>query len=725
MGYPVQQSQTTIPLEFLMIDSTDGKTGKTGLTPTVTLSKNGAAFASPAGAVAEIGNGHYKVAGNATDQNTLGVLALHATSAGAQDTDDLFMVVAYNPLDGVHLGLSALPNAAANGIGGLDSAIGEAGTAQAGAATSITLRSGASATNKYYAGQTVEIISGTGAGQSRTIVYYVGSTKVATIAGSWQTNPDNTSVYAIRMGNVPVIDASGDILASVTSSTVLVLASGASASDHIYEGCPLKIIQGTGAGQTRIITGYVGGTQTATVDHAYNPVPDTTSIYRIGLAIEAKTDASLQGTAASVQGNVTGSVASVVGAVGSVTAGVTVTTNNDKTGYTASTVSDKTGYALTTAEHTAISGTDVPAGLTAQGYTATRAGYLDTLNGLVQAIWDKATSALTTAGSIGKLLVDNVNATISSRLASGSYTAPDNADIATILTRVDVATSTRASATDYTTARAAKLDNLDVAISTRMATFSYTAPPTAAAIAAVILLTPAHLLATDVSGNVAANNLPSDYQQRAVAVTLPGAPGGVYDAPAALLAQGVTSARMAHLDADVSTRLATSGYTAPDNADIATILTNVNEVATDTDSLLTGQALQATSAALSTAQTAITEIAADTDTIITNETTINTNVLSRQASGPVTVGTNTDKSGYSLAAAGLNSVLPADPTVNSDANRTANLVTMLTAIYLAQYSKVTATAAPGQETVYNRAGVIIGVLTTSDDGTTFTRNAAS
>lgn len=49
----------------------------------------------------------------------------------------------------------------------------------------------------------------------------------------------------------------------------------------------------------------------------------------------------------------------------------------------------------------------------------------------VQAIWDALTSALTTVGSIGKLLVDNINATISSRLASASYTAPPSvADIA-------------------------------------------------------------------------------------------------------------------------------------------------------------------------------------------------------------------------------------------------------------------------------------------------------
>lgn len=40
----------------------------------------------------------------------------------------------------------------------------------------------------------------------------------------------------------------------------------------------------------------------------------------------------------------------------------------------------------------------------------------------VQAIWDALTSALTTVGSIGKLFVDNLNATITSRMAS--YTQP-------------------------------------------------------------------------------------------------------------------------------------------------------------------------------------------------------------------------------------------------------------------------------------------------------------
>lgn len=94
MSYELDQNQTAVPLMFLMIDSADHLAGKTGLSPTVTISKNGAAFGAPAGAVTEISVGWYKVAGNATDANTLGPLALHATSAGADPTDSLYRVVA-------------------------------------------------------------------------------------------------------------------------------------------------------------------------------------------------------------------------------------------------------------------------------------------------------------------------------------------------------------------------------------------------------------------------------------------------------------------------------------------------------------------------------------------------------------------------------------------------------------------------------------------------------
>jgi hypothetical protein len=82
-------------------------------------------------------------------------------------------------------------------------------------------------------------------------------------------------------------------------------------------------------------------------------------------------------------------------------AGVIAATVSDKTGYTVSTVSDKTGYSLS--------------------------------SGGIQAIWDALTSALTTVGSIGKLLVDNINATISSR---STYAGADTSGTTTLLSRI-------------------------------------------------------------------------------------------------------------------------------------------------------------------------------------------------------------------------------------------------------------------------------------------------
>jgi hypothetical protein len=76
----------------------------------------------------------------------------------------------------------------------------ESGTAQAGAARTITLRAGASAVDDVFVPMTVRIVSGTGAGQERRIGDYVGATKVATIAAAeadFAPAPDATSVYDV------------------------------------------------------------------------------------------------------------------------------------------------------------------------------------------------------------------------------------------------------------------------------------------------------------------------------------------------------------------------------------------------------------------------------------------------------------------------------------------------------------------------------------------------
>lgn len=89
----VPLGNTTEVLPFLMVDSSDHVAGKTGLTPTVTISKNGGAFAAPAGAVAEIGEGLYKLLPAAADADTEGPLILHAEAVGADPTDAAFVVV--------------------------------------------------------------------------------------------------------------------------------------------------------------------------------------------------------------------------------------------------------------------------------------------------------------------------------------------------------------------------------------------------------------------------------------------------------------------------------------------------------------------------------------------------------------------------------------------------------------------------------------------------------
>lgn len=338
------------------------------------------------------------------------------------------------------------------------------GTAQAGGANTITLRSGAVATDDYYNKQLLKIVAGTGAGQSEYISDYVGATKVVTMAASWAVAPDVTSVYVIGPGGtIPgasaptageVADAvwdearSGHVSAGsfgqyfaqiFRSGTAqggavgsITLDASASATNDLYKYGTCSIIGGTGAGQSRQINGYTGSSKIATVGVNWTVAPSSDSVFLLTpLGVDAATVAAISfavwdelraghgtagtygeyvfadavrlannATAASnakntfdgstgysfpnsviptvttvtgniggnVTGNVTGTVASVVGAVGSVTgnvggnvvgsvASVIGNVGGNVVGsvasvtaaVTAGTVSDKTGYALSNA----------------------------------------------------------------------------------------------------------------------------------------------------------------------------------------------------------------------------------------------------------------------------------------------------------------------------------------------------------------------------------------
>lgn len=99
-------------------------------------------------------------------------------------------------------GVSAVGGATGQDINGvLGEHVLRHNTAQAGASTTITLDASASATNDWYNGCVLMVIAGTGAGQSRVITDYVGSTKVATIHKAWATNPSSDSVFIIVGGD--------------------------------------------------------------------------------------------------------------------------------------------------------------------------------------------------------------------------------------------------------------------------------------------------------------------------------------------------------------------------------------------------------------------------------------------------------------------------------------------------------------------------------------------
>lgn len=161
------------------------------------------------------------------------------------------------------------------------------GIAQAATSNTITLDATASATDDYYNHARVVITEGTGSEQERLITDYNGTTKVATIAPPWSTNPDTTSVFIVEPA---LAHAETDMdtikigLAAAGASTTITLDSNASATDDYYNGDLVLIDAGTGAGQVRVITDYTGATKVATVHTAWTTTPDTTSEYIVEAA---------------------------------------------------------------------------------------------------------------------------------------------------------------------------------------------------------------------------------------------------------------------------------------------------------------------------------------------------------------------------------------------------------------------------------------------------------
>lgn len=356
---------------ILMVGAADHVTGLASLTLTLTASKDGAAFASIAPTVTDLGNGFYKLALTTAHTDTLGDLALHITGTAADPTDLIYQVVLDLPGIAQTGDNYARLGAPAGASVSADVAAVKADTAAVKTKTDSLTFSVAGVVDanatKWLSG-TIPAVNVTGV-PLIDLKYTLGTISPAT-AGSVRTDAVTGAVGSVT-------GAVGSVTAAVTVGTISagVITAASIAADAITAA---KVADGTIDAAT-FATGAINAAAIAA-----DAITDAKVASDVTIASVTGAVGSVTGAVGSVTGNVGGNV---VGSVASVTAGVTVTTNNDKTGY----------------------------GLSAAA---------------VQAVWDALTSALTTVGSIGKRIADNLDAAISSRSTfAGGAVASVTADV--------------------------------------------------------------------------------------------------------------------------------------------------------------------------------------------------------------------------------------------------------------------------------------------------------
>jgi hypothetical protein len=136
-------------------------------------------------------------------------------------------------------------------------------------------------------GYTVRIVSGTGAGQVGIV--RSNTATVLTMRENWETAPDGTSGYVIAGYTDPAVTTqlSGGVSA-VAGETVTVTGAVLPTAAGGLSGATLRIVAGTGAGQSRIIA--FNDATSITVASAWTVEPDGTSVWGVidltGIAID-------------------------------------------------------------------------------------------------------------------------------------------------------------------------------------------------------------------------------------------------------------------------------------------------------------------------------------------------------------------------------------------------------------------------------------------------------
>lgn len=242
----------------------------------------------------------------------------------------------------------------------------------------------------------------------------------------------DTVVDGIKAVTDLLLITTGTVDNALADATTTVFKTNLLAVNDFFNDQRLQITSGALAGQSKPISDFVQINGVITLAEALTNAPEngvtfailddhTHAISQIQSGLATSTalqtvDDEVGAIATSINsGNVV--VASVTGAVGSVTDPVTAGTVSDKTGYTldSNQAFNNTGTLTGNIVGNVTGSVDsVTSGV------ALTSGERTTLAGV---IWDTVTSGLTAVGSIGKLLVDNINATIGSRATQTSVDA--------------------------------------------------------------------------------------------------------------------------------------------------------------------------------------------------------------------------------------------------------------------------------------------------------------
>lgn len=270
---------TAANVMVFMVDSANHITGKTGLTLTITASKNGAAFAAITPSVTERGNGWYNLAHTTAHTNTLGDFCLHITGTGA-DPSDIKMLVVTHMWDVELTGATHnVPTSSGRRLRQLSGNVYTDGAAQGGGVNFIDLEAGESSEDRLFWQSYVAIVEGTGTGQGHHIIDYNGTSKRAWIDDNWIVVPDNTSKYVIFGSGSHEWHLDG-LPQAVTDSSIT-LPPYASSVDDYYKDMNVAALSGTGDEQSKRILTYDGTTKVAVLSSAWAINPTTST----GIAI--------------------------------------------------------------------------------------------------------------------------------------------------------------------------------------------------------------------------------------------------------------------------------------------------------------------------------------------------------------------------------------------------------------------------------------------------------